>query len=512
MKQAFDRLLSANLDFIGSRRGVLIIITGVILWYWFLRAFVFSGVGPDDAEQLIFSQSLELGYSTGNPPLITWLVILFQQIFGVTVLAVVTLKFALLWATYYLVYRCAVRVLTEERLAALATLSLFAIYYIAWDSVFNYSNSLLMIALIAATFLGLIRLEEKGDWLSYILLGFLIGAGLLAKYTYLLFALPLLIAALFDPALRVRLANRGFLLTIAIVLAANAPHFYWMIEHQHLLQQRAVDRFSQMGSETFITARMLGVLEVGRILFDISMPMLGILLIAFWPACRRIVWGEEDARRYHRLLTITFLIAIGVTVIGTLVIGISRIRSHYMMILLLFPVLFFARVKFAACAPWRFKGYAAALSVLIAVVVAGLGLKYFIDPHRSSKAYYNIPYDAYAEQLRAAGFEHGTIFADWFGNPIAGNFRARFPKARVVDYLWPHYQPPPTKPDGKCLVIWTPREQDNFRQGFIDTANDMLKAGIDRNTKASYLEAVMPPGGRTHRLAYVLAPGGGQCR
>ena len=57
-------------------------LAGVILWCWFLRSFVFAGVGPDDAEQLIFSQSFDLGYSTGNPPLITCLVILFQQIFG----------------------------------------------------------------------------------------------------------------------------------------------------------------------------------------------------------------------------------------------------------------------------------------------------------------------------------------------------------------------------------------------------------------------------------------------
>lgn len=512
MKQKLDALLDANLAFIGSKQGVLTVTTGVILWCWFLRWAVFPGTGPDDAEQLIFSQSFELGYSTGNPPLITWLVILFQQILGVNVFAVVTLKFLLLWTAYYLVWCTARRVLQDEKLAALATLSLFAVYYIAWDSVFNYSNSLLMIAFIGATFLGLLRLEEKGSLANYALLGILIGLGLLAKYTFVLFGVPLLIAAALDSRLRQRILRPALLLTLLIAIAINLPHTIWMIENQDLLHQRAVDRFSQMGSETFFTTRALGVLEVGRILFDISMPMLAILLIAFWPAWRRVDWKDEDAERYHRILARTFLIAICLTLIGTLVLGISRIRSHYMMILLLFPVLFFARVKMSEIAPWRLKGYAAVLTGIICIVVLGLGLKYVIDPKRGSKAYYNIPYPAYAEQLRAAGFTHGTIFADWHTNPIAGNFRARFPHSRVFDYLWPHYIAPRDRKDGKCLVVWTPRADGSRRREFLNQANLILKAGIDLDTPARSLSAEMPPGGRTAKLAYVLADGKGQCR
>ncbi|HAA93422.1 MAG TPA: hypothetical protein DCS82_07380 [Rhodospirillaceae bacterium] len=512
MKQKLDALLEANLGFIGSKRGVLTIITGVIVWCWFLRWAVFPGIGPDDAEQLIFSQSLELGYSTGNPPLITWLVILFQQIFGVNVLAVVTLKFVLLWSAYYLVWRVARHVLADERLAALATLSLFAVYYISWDSVFNYSNSLLMIAFIGATFLGLLRLEQNGSATNYALFGILIGLGFLSKYTFVLFAIPLLIAAALDTRLRPRVLSPYLLLALAIAIVINLPHAIWMVENQDLLHQRAVDRFSQMGSETFFRTRALGILEVGRILFDISMPMLAILLIAFWPACRKVNWKDDKAERYHTILARTFIIAIGLTLLGTLVLGISRIRSHYMMILLLFPVLFFARVKLSEIKDWRFKGYAAVLTGIICVVFVGLALKYVIDPRRSSKAYYNIPYSAYADQLRAAGFKHGTIFADWHTNPIAGNFRGQFPESRVFDYLWPHYIAPRDRTDGKCLVVWTPRADGTRRREFLNQANLILNAGINLDTPARTLSAEMPPGGRTARLAYVLADGKGQCR
>tara|TARA_B100000519_G_scaffold169675_1_gene155026 strand:- start:200 stop:1738 length:1539 start_codon:yes stop_codon:yes gene_type:complete len=507
-----NSLLTANLRFIGSRNGVVIVTTALVTWCWFLRSTIFPGIAPDDAEQLIFSQSLELGYSTGNPPLITWLLILLQKIFGVSAIVFLSLKFLLLWSTYYLVYCCAERVLGKESLAALATLSLCAVYYIVWDSVFNYSNSLLMIVFIAATFLSLLHLEKTGSITNYIVLGLLVGFGCLAKYTYLLFAVPLLIAAALDQSLRSRILNRIFLLTIVIAIMVNLPHIIWMIENIALLEARAIDRFSQGGSETFFKSRLLGSLQVARILFDISMPMLGILIITFWPACRRVKWGLDPVQRYHNILGRTFLIAITVTLLGTLILGISRIRSHYMLVLLLFPILFFARVKVSKIELWRIKAYAVVLTSIILFVITGLGLKYVIDPKRDSKAYCNIPYDAYAEQLKSAGFEHGTIFADWHTNPIAGNFRAKFPDSRVIDYLWAHYLPPRDRVDGKCLVIWTPRKDGSRRKEFLNQANLLLKANINLNTPAKFVVAEMPPGGRTARLAYVLAPGNGQCR
>lgn len=512
MKKYLDRILNSNLAFVSSRHGMHAILAGVILWCWFLRSFVFAGVGPDDAEQLIFSQSFDLGYSTGNPPLITWLVILFQQIFGVSVITIMSLKFLLLWLAYYLMWCCAIRVLADERLATLATLSLFAVYYIAWDSVFHYSNSLLMIAFISATFLKVLQLNETPTAKNYAWLGLLIGLGLLAKYTFILFAVPLLVAASFDSQLRQKLIHPLFLITVFIAIIINIPHGYWMIENHALLQQRAIDRFSQLGSENFFTARALGTLEVGRILFDISMPLLAILMVIFWPACQQISWKEEPIKRYHNILARTFLIAISLTLAGSLVFGISRIRSHYMMILLLFPILFFARVKFSDIKAWRLKAYAGTLTFIVCMIIFGLGLKYFVDPKRSGKAYYNIPYPAYAQQLRSSGFTHGTIFADWHTNPIAGNFRAQFPESRVLDYLWTHYTPPKSIKNGKCLIIWTPRSDGSRRREFLNQANLILKSSIDLETPARFLKAEMPPGGRVAQLAFVLVEGQGDCK
>jgi len=183
-----------------------------------------------------------------------------------------------------------------------------------------------------------------------------------------------------------------------------------------------------------------------------------------------------------------------------------------MMILLLFPILFFARVKFSDIRAWRLKAYAATLTSIICIIIFGLGLKYFVDPKRSGKAYYNIPYPAYAQQLRSSGFTHGTIFADWHTNPIAGNFRAQFPESRVLDYLWTHYTPPKSIENGKCLIIWTPRSDGSRRREFLNQANLILKSSIDLETPARFLKAEMPPGGRIAQLAFVMVEGQGKCK
>src|SRR5690606_17330767 len=59
----------------------------MVLWflliYFVLQALLYSllrnGASYDGAEQLITSQALELGYGRSQPPLYTWLLVLFQS-------------------------------------------------------------------------------------------------------------------------------------------------------------------------------------------------------------------------------------------------------------------------------------------------------------------------------------------------------------------------------------------------------------------------------------------------
>ena len=57
---------------------------GLLLCQAVILSFVRTGTSFDGAEQLLYTQTLELGYGRSQPPLYTWLLRLFQVPFGVT--------------------------------------------------------------------------------------------------------------------------------------------------------------------------------------------------------------------------------------------------------------------------------------------------------------------------------------------------------------------------------------------------------------------------------------------
>lgn len=118
-----------------------------------------------------------------------------HRIFGAAVGVIEGLKFALLGATYCLLYRAALLLLRDPAIAALAGLSPIALYHVGWDAVLGFSHSIAMIALLASFYLALLRLDRHNGWRDYLLLGRAGGLGLLAKYNFGLMALAVLIAA-----------------------------------------------------------------------------------------------------------------------------------------------------------------------------------------------------------------------------------------------------------------------------------------------------------------------------
>jgi len=173
-----------------------------------LRVFLFPGMGGDDGEQLVFSQFFDWGYQPRNPPLYTWLVIITSSIVGPSAFAVGLVKFPLLAATYLMLWRCALIILDDDRLAATAALMPLALFYVAWDSVHGYSHSVLAMFLYVAVVFFVLKIERYGRTWDFVFLGLAIGAGLLAKYVFVLFAVALLGAAVLTPPLRRALVNR----------------------------------------------------------------------------------------------------------------------------------------------------------------------------------------------------------------------------------------------------------------------------------------------------------------
>ena len=378
---ALDRIGRA----LATPRGFIAFLGAYILLQFALRGYLLPCASGDDMVQLDLSTSLEWGYGTRNPPLYTWLVIAARQVFGATLQAVTLVKFAAMFLMYLFLYLAARRVLGDGPLALLAALSPLAVNLVAWDSVTNYSHTVLATAMYAATFYALLRIDADGRPVSYALFGIFLGLGLLSKYTFALFALALLAAALTDKELRGRLLNPKASISAAIALAIVAPYLLTMLDSADSMTALSRDVFAIAAGQDRLGAALRGLDKFASGYLNFLFPLALLLPLGFARAFRRLS-AATPPDRWMRILGLSFIIMTAVYLAIILGAGATQFRKHYILVFILSPIYFFARARaagFAQGAPARFTG------VLLIVALLGLGAvtaKYTLEPGRCMRA------------------------------------------------------------------------------------------------------------------------------
>ena len=507
-----------------SPRAVLVIWGAIIALVFVSRSFLFPGADADDSEQLVCMQQWALSCGPRNPPLFTWLGILSQTIFGTTITAVIVVKCAVIAGCLLCVYAAGTMMLQDRGLAALAALCPIAIYYFSWDAAFHYTHSVMVAFAVAFSFYLLLVLENRRDALAYFLFGLSIAVGALSKLNYLMFLAAMLIAMAMDRDLRALLLNWRMPLAVLFGLALASPYYIWLWTERAWAMSLARDRFNPGVPEMhFFDVAGLG--ELVMAVLNFALPLL-IFLIVFFPRA----WWRDGARpaastRYRRLLERAYLIMLVAAVVSVFVLGASRVRTHYMFAIILFPLLVIARVQAAEVSRRAINYFSVVLIFFAVVVPTGILVKYAIDPLRGSKAYYHIPYAKIAEKLKEAGFREGTIIGDTLGYPLGGNMLPYFPDSRVVTLLdWQLDLPEnirvggripllPADHQGQCLLLWTP-DSDGYRKRVtVERAQKLLGAEIPSDPKPNYIETeIHNGGGRIFKMGYYLTLGTGNCR
>jgi hypothetical protein len=489
-------------DFVGSGNGAGILIGASLLIIYGLRAVLFPGLGGDEGEQLIFAQYFDWGYQPRNPPLFTWLTIAASEIVGPNRFAVLTVKVSALGLSYYFLWKSASAILKDARLAALAVLSPFALYYVTWDSVFGYSHSLLVTSFYMAALWLLIRISEKPNLINFCLFGIIIAGGLLSKYAYALFVTALLGAAAFDAHLRQKLFRPALIVSLIIAALITAPHFIWLIEHLPTASTAAPWSFNGKG-----------LIKLFIAIFGFMSPLWLILMLLFPAMIKPSRATDEDDKRWLGALETYFIILLTLSVLIILTTTVDRLRTHYMFILIPMILYLFLRIKITAPALNRLRLLGSVFAILSITVAAGLVIKLMGEPIKCKRCQHHIPYTDVAEELRSTGFTGGTIFAYWHPDPIAGNLSEQFPTSRVISAKHINVQPPALPTKGQCLLIWPDAGSPVGRLSTIDMANRHLGTSIESDISFATVNVPlkMGSGKQTSFGIILLTPGQGSC-
>ena len=325
-----------------------------------------TGTDWDGAEQLLYSQYVDLGYGRSQPPLYTWLVIASQSVLGVTQIAQTALKFLLLGLGGCAVYGVARRLGHPAGVATGAMLSLILVVELSWEAQRIYTHTVLIFALTGAVTLGYLALcRDRDSTGRFVLLGVLFGAVVLAKYNGLLIVLALVLADLSHPGARL-FARRQSLWVWLAFAALTLPHGLWAVQNQ--TAALSLGQSFVQGDIGFWARRAEGAVQFAIAALGVFLlPALALGLLAM-PGSRL---DPRPAPSTEAQVLLRFgLIFIGLSLAVTLASGstVARMRWLVPAVVPLFPVLFGALL---ARRPRALPRFAGACTLLGAVVTSG---------------------------------------------------------------------------------------------------------------------------------------------
>lgn len=439
-------------DCLASQRCFWLFLALFLIAHLVLRLWETPNIGKNEVQEAVAAQSWAWGYHPRNPPLHTWLLMGSYAVFGVGLLAHAVLKYVLLGAVYGFAYLSGRRLLSSTTLAAVSAASLTLLGPVAWTVHAAWTHTLLLAVCVLATFWAAVRVTQRRTLTDYLVFGVMIGLGLLAKYSFLLFLGPLLAAMLLTRGLRDAVLDTRMLLSLAVALLLVAPHAFWMAtarfdfvqflensEHIDALHSYPLDLALGFGDLAY---------ESMAFLFPLALifPAFFVLGQRAGPVTPPMAWG--------RGVTLIPLIAIGLMAANIVVFRATNYEVRYMLCaLLMAPLAAFMwlnRREYSEKAVRRVAVFALAVGVLMFGAVAGRALFY----HQScNRCYDEMPFDRLVHAMREDGFSSGTIVTpDYY---TGGNMRLAFPAARITAVNY--FVNQPLAADGRCILVWNAR-------------------------------------------------------
>ncbi len=280
-----------------------------------LRVLRTEGLQADEAEQIVMSQYLLLGYGR-QPPFYNWLQYGVIHLIGPSIFALTVLKNSLLFLCCLFVGLAARQISDRKEVAAAAMLGVLALPAVAVLSQRDLSHAvalLFCVSLFLYGFLG--ALKHPALW-RYALTGLAIGIGLISKYNFVVVPIAAILAILPEAELRRRLFDRRMIATITVAALICLPHALWFLGNIDTATADTIDEMRDDPTGHFIVDRLDGITSLIGAAVEGALPVIAFLAIAFgrevW-ACWRTetLWTRVTGRMFLLCLLIVGLISFG---------------------------------------------------------------------------------------------------------------------------------------------------------------------------------------------------------
>jgi len=445
-----------------SLKSLLFLFGGYFLLQAISRGLISETLGMDDAQEVLLAQKWSWGYGP-QPPLYTWLVLLFGKVFGLSSFIMALLKNTLLFGIYLLTYLTARRITGSQLAAVTAAVALQFMPSVAYEAHRDLTHSILASLMVMATLFlffqlqdpdlassdtgatqSRIRVGSSSGWGTYLLLGLVGGLGILSKYNYAIFYVALILAGISQEKFRPAVLNIRAALALVISLLIAAPNLIWMKTHPDLA-------FASTFKFDFDSTHSLKGMAHGIGSWaSTCVDQVGLLLVVFIAICWRDVFGRKlkISSNNIRLLLRLFVYSGAIIVAGILISGATNCRNRWLQPLVIPAPVLLAALLHEQLDRKRFKAILVlAGAVAIAVTIAAPG-RILLTERLRKQENLNTPFQGLARQLQEPLAQSPQLYCNnpWF----AGNLRLWFPNKILT-------APPTSKvypPAPGCTLVW----------------------------------------------------------
>lgn len=443
------------------------IITAILIFcvvHWVIRVFIAPIYTVEEAEQLLLSQSLQVGYEARQPPMLAWLHALAVMSGGLHPAVIFTVKYLLLFIALTFYYLAARNVLIRPTMSAAAVGAWALTFVVGWSVHEDLLGAVGLMACLAMCFHAITRILTWRRYRDWVYLGVAIGVGLLTHHLFIVFPAAMIASIMLSPFFRDAMSPGRIGVTLLVAGLIYLPYAVWVATHIGSIADAAAEYASSWEIDNAYLERAgNAAAQLGRSMLEFSLPLSLFWMMLFWTLWLPVIYpmfarrntDEEPHELAWRRLFVRSTLFGALAYLISVLLGVQAYKAHWMMpVLFTAPVWLFLHVKRGGEFPVAIRAFGAVVIAFALLVVAGrfIEWQWEIVTCREGGCRPYTPIQAWASELKDAGFKNGTIVG---ADPhLTGNLRGAFPYARVLDASVSPSSFPPAEGNGSCLVVW----------------------------------------------------------
>ena len=427
----------------------------------------------DDSEQIDHAQNLLLGYSIPQPPLYSWMSWVMFQIFNTGLFALTLLKYVLIALTFWFTWLVSGQLFQHLQTRYIATFSYLLLPSFAWHMHQGFTHTILLGLGIILSLHALLSLKENNSIKNYLYFGFSLGIGLMAKYSFLLFMVPLLISAISVASFRRFITDQKILLSIGVFILIIGPHAYWLTQHYQEIFL-SIDQKLKVTSDNLLLDRIKSVGQFTGAAIAFVMPFSLIFIINSW---RKIFNIDKQASKDDSALLLNrfYLIILVSIILLAIFVSMPHFKVRWFHpLMMIFPLWMLTRIERKTPLSKSIMRWFAVSTIIFTILILSIRIvQVTIGPELGQYGRLNRPIIETFDKLPASTIEDSIIKTEdgFIGSHLLSHYQKHNIIIESRNFRKKHY-----KESTQCLWLWdddtpytVPKINKTIKQGELVT-------------------------------------------